>query len=323
MDNNKDKNHNTGFEPEIDTWGTSVWIIDAPNIEYDQAEIKPWLIEQKKRNTIYVVLAVFLILLLVWLNKFITYIYSVESKIVKKEVQIRDLEPVVKKIRMTTSWLNYEQFKINSFLLENLFFVGDKNYEIIQKYYNFFNNPKVKASLWDFKLKTIAIQDWKRKEWEILHEKKIKIDWQFSSFNKDLKMMITFLNKMTPIIVLDNVTFSKWNNVVFIWRIYTVDKKLFNYDYWKNYKEINEILRLKEEYDKNLKILEKILADKDLGLKKLWIDKLYTCDQYKKIIEKQNLIKEDDVKVCYDVENLIKWLKKKIDTKFNNLVKKG
>jgi len=46
-------------------------------------------------------------------------------------------------------------------------------------------------------------------------------------------------------------------------------KDLLKYEYGENYKKINEVVRLKEEYEKNTRILEKILEDKDINLHKV------------------------------------------------------
>jgi len=302
------------------TDSTSVSVVDAPTIKYDQSEIKPWLIAQQKWDILYKLIIFILLIVLVVINSLISWLYEINDKIIQNQIKIKDSEVVVKKINKLTNWVNFEQLKINNFLLENLFFVWDKNYEIIQKFYTFFKNPLIIKQLWDFKLKTISLKENDRnsdKNW--LKKINIKIEWQFSSFNKDLKWMITFLNRMTPIVIIKDIAFKKGNNVVFTWYIYSTENNLFKFNYDSKYKNINKILRLKEEYLKNTLILDKILADKDLWLKKLWIQKLYNCKQYEEVIKKENLIKDRDIEQCKDVEQMLKNIKTNLDKSFNSL----
>lgn len=319
MDNNKEIQNNE-FMAEIDTWWTTWWVVDAPTIEYDQKEIKPWLIIQQKWDIIYKAIIFISLIILYVMNSFLSSLYVQDDKLAAMQLQIDDIKNVVKKIEQTTSWINYDKLIVNKFMLENIFFVWDKKYEIIQKFNSFFNDPKVISKLGEFQLWTISIQ-WDDNSKSDIKKYQIKIEGHFNSFNKDLKWMISFLDRMIPVVVIDNISFSKWNSVVFQWYILVLKKDLLKYDYGKNYKQINTILRLKEEYSKNSLILDKMLADKDLWLKKLWIDKLYNCDQYKEIIQKKNLLKEKDLEQCYDVETMLKNIKWNLDKSFNSLIK--
>lgn len=310
------------FNPKIDTWWFGANVVEAPNIEYDQKEIKPWVIEQQKWDILYKAIVFITILFVIGINFFVSKIYNISAQIAEETVRVKDLEPVVAKIEAVTKGINYDNLVINRFMLENLFFVWDQNYEIIQKYKRFFEDPNVVTQLWNFQLKNISIE-WNAASWtgEDVMKYPIKLEWSFSSFNKDVRMMISFLNNMLPIVVIEDVKFAKWNNVNFVWYILVMKKDLLSYEYWAKYKEINNIVKLKEEYEKNITIFEKVLDDKDINFKKIWITKIYNCDQYEKILSKQNIIKEKEIEQCKDVENLIKNLKTKIDTSFNSLIK--
>lgn len=306
------------FSPKIDSGWFSANVVEAPNIEYDIQEIKPTVIAQEKWDVIFKLLVFLALLFIIWINFIVSQVYDISAKIALKEVSIEDLTPIVKKIETTTRWLNYEQMSINWFVLENLFFVWDKNYEIIQKYRRFFEDPRVASQLWDFNLTNISI-DWNASnEWNVT-KIPIKIDWNFSSFNRDVLWMISFLNRMSPVIIMQELSFWRGNSVSFVWEIVSVNKELLSYNYWEQYEEINKILRLKEEYDANNLILERLLDDEDINFERVWISRIYNCNQYEELLEKQNLIKDAQLSQCKDIEKLLDNLKMNIDNSFNNL----
>lgn len=293
---------------------------EAPHIKYDQKEIKPDVIEQKKWDFIYKAVWFVLLICIYLASFFINSIQSINQEIAEEQVRIEDLEPIVDKMWKLKQDLNYEKMVINQFLMESLFFVSEEKYEMIHKLKLFFEDPKVMANLWDFKVRDVAISWWEVKENNWVWKMSLKITGTYTTY-KDLTTMIDFLNNMKPVVVTEAITLNQWNSVQFNWYIYILNKDLITYDYGGNYKKINSILRMKEEFEKNNLLLEKVLEDKDLWLDKLWIEKIYSCQQYEELLKKKDLVKEENLKTCKQLENLVVWLKSKLNSEFNTLLR--
>lgn len=307
------------FSPEMDTESFWTNVVESSTIKYDKKDIKPDIIKQKKWSLIYIILSFVCIIFTVLISVRLDTVIEKSNNIAEISVKNDDLEPIVKKIKTVTKGVNYEDIILNRFLLENLLFVWLENYEIVNKFENFFSDNEVRTKLWSFNVWPISIKKWKEEYWLVEYD--LKIEWKFQQFNQDLKLMVSFLNKMKPVIIVDEIKFMKWNNVNFMWRFYVYENSLIRYDYWSNAKAVNEILRLKEEYNKNNIILDRILQDRDINFEKLGINKIYNCQQYERILDKQNLIKETEIDQCKWVEDLVKSIKVELDTKFNSLIK--
>lgn len=292
----------------------------APHLKYDMEEVRPDVIQQKKWDLVYKIIAFSLIVFVFLISYFIESIKEINQKIWVEKVQISDLEPIVKKMKIVTNNTSQNTININKFLLENLFFVWDKNYEITNKLKLFFEDPKVMANLWDFKVTEILLSNevpsWLKDEEPTVKKIPIKIKGSFTNY-KDLETAMWFMGKMSPVVVVENVSINQQNTVDLTWFIFTIKKWILDYEYDESYNQINEVLRLKEDFDKNKQLLTKILEDADLWLKSFWINKIYDCQQYSDLLEKQGIEKTEEVETCKALEKLVNKQEEELDTKFN------
>jgi len=296
---------------------------ELPSIEYDRELLVPEVIERKKWNIIYIWLAIFWVMLSIVFSFAVKLVESKKQEVAAEIIAYCDSKPKIEKLKSIWQNLNIPNMLISQFMLENLFFVDVKNFEIVNSFKSFFNAPEVQWLVWSFKISSINLSNeggWKEEITKI----PLKIEWTFSSFT-DLSNMISILNKMIPVIVIERIEFSKWNNVLFKWFLYNFNKKIFTYDYGQKYQEINEILKNKEIYQKDKIILRELLKDKDLWLEKMWVTEIYDCKQYEDILKINKLtdFKKKEIETCKDVEVLINNNQALLNKKFEAFIKKA
>lgn len=293
----------------------------APHIIYDKDELKPDVVELKKWDFIYKLLAFLLLVFIFLISLIINSIWEVSKDIAYEKLSIKDLEPIDNKLKEVTNSINMNNITINQFLLESLFFVWDKNYEIINKLKLFFEDSRTMANLWDFQVSEILLlQSEKDLSWKEGIEKiPVKIKWKYNTY-RDIESVVNMMNKMKPVVITKDLAVSAQSTLELTWYVYRLDKKFLNYTYWESYKIVNELLRLKEEYDKNLQLLNKLLEDKDLWLNNFGIEKIYNCSQYEQILTKQWIEKPEQIELCKNLEKLVKKQEVDIDSKFNIMI---
>jgi len=295
---------------------------ELPNIEYDKALLVPEVIERKKWNIIYIFAAVLGIILSIFFTYAVKLIESKKYALSAQIISYCNNKPKIDKLKVIWSNLKIPDIMVNQFMLESLFFVDAKNFEIINSIKSFFNSEDVKALVWPFEMSNVVLSSESTSaEW--INKIPLKLEWKFAAFT-DFSNMLSILNKMIPLIIIERIEFTKWNGVVFKWYLYNFNKNIFVYDYWKKYQDINELLKLKEQYKNNKAILKQILMDKDLWLDKMWVTEIYNCNQYADILKINKLIdfKKTEIDTCQDIEKLVIKNQKELDLKFENFIKK-
>lgn len=293
---------------------------ELPNIEYDRELLVPEVIERKKWNIIYIWLSILWVMLTIVFSFAVKEVESKKWEVAAQVVAYCNAKPKINKIKSIGQWLNVPNMLVSQFMLENLFFVDAKNFEIVNGFKSFFASEEVKWLIWSFEMTSINLSS-EGGGGEEITKIPIKMEWRFAAYT-DLSNMITILNKMIPVIVIEKIEFSKGNSVTFRWYLYNFNKKIFAYDYGKRYQEINDILKNKEIYQQNKVILKELLKDKDLGLDKMWVTEIYNCKQYEDILKLNKLtdFKKKEIDTCKDVELLVNSNQDQLNKKFASFI---
>lgn len=304
-------------------------IQEIPSIKYDREQMVPDIIERKKWNLIYIMMCVIGIIATIFISMWVSKIEALKRDIASQQVRYCNYKPKVDKLKQLGQTLKINDLLVSQFMLESLYFADAKSYEIINSIKSFFNSEKVKSLVWSFEVTSVVLSTdnvvaGAANQLNSMEVIPVRIEWRYASFT-DLTNMVSILKRMSPIIAVNEIEFLANNTVTFKGTLFNFKKNLFLYEYTDSYKEVNDILLAKEEFQKNKEFFDKFLEDKDLALDKMGITKIYDCKQYEDILTINGLMpaKSDFVKQCKDIETLVNDNKSELDRTFQAFIQKA